>query len=111
MSQPLSGANATAMRTSAGLSDEKRRTLYRAWHRGTREMDMIFGPFANHKLEAMSAEEHQALDQLMSHEDTDLMKWFLGQQPVPTDVKTEMFERVQRFRETYKNGEPSDQTP
>lgn len=101
-SEPLFGASVTAMRTSSGLSDDKRRTLFRAWHRGMREMDMLFGPFANIKLEGMSAEEHQAFDQLMSHDDTMLLKWFMSQEPVPDDVKGDMFDRVKRFREEFQ---------
>lgn len=102
MSEALNGANVTAMRTSAGLSDNKRRTLYRAWHRGMREMDMLFGPFANIKLADMSDEEHEAFDQLMSHDDTKLLKWFMKQEPVPHDVKGDMFDRVSRFREEFQ---------
>ena len=100
--EALFGANVTAMRTSAGLSDDKRRTLFRAWHRGMREMDMLFGPFANIKLENMSAEEHRDFDQLMSHDDTKLLKWFMNQEPVPEEVKGEMFDRVKRFREEFQ---------
>ena len=33
--------------SSDGLSVRKRRILFRAWHRGTREMDLLFGRFAD----------------------------------------------------------------
>ena len=34
-------------RSSAGLDERRRRLLYRSWHRGTREMDLIMGRFAD----------------------------------------------------------------
>jgi antitoxin CptB len=34
-------------RSSVGLDERRRRLLYRCWHRGTRETDLIMGPFAD----------------------------------------------------------------
>src|SRR5690606_39649277 len=36
-------------RTSAELDPRRRRILFRAWHRGIREMDLIFGQFADNE--------------------------------------------------------------
>jgi hypothetical protein len=33
-------------RSSSGLDDRRKRLLFRCWHRGTREMDLILGRFA-----------------------------------------------------------------
>ena len=37
------------------LAIRLRRVRYRAWHRGTKEMDLMLGPFADAKLESLSA--------------------------------------------------------
>ena len=34
-------------RSSGGLDDRRKRLLFRCWHRGTREMDLILGRFAD----------------------------------------------------------------
>ena len=34
-------------RSSQGLDERRRRLLYRCWHRGTKETDLIMGPFAD----------------------------------------------------------------
>ncbi|MCC7346913.1 MAG: succinate dehydrogenase assembly factor 2, partial [Variibacter sp.] len=34
-------------RSSSGLDERRRRLLFRAWHRGTKEMDFIMGRFAD----------------------------------------------------------------
>ena len=34
-------------RSSNGLDDRRKRLLFRCWHRGTREMDLILGRFAD----------------------------------------------------------------
>jgi hypothetical protein len=44
-------------RTSADLDPRRRRTLFRAWHRGIREMDLIMGRFADAEIGALSEEE------------------------------------------------------
>lgn len=41
-------------RTSADLDPRRRRILFRAWHRGIREMDLILGQFAEAELSALS---------------------------------------------------------
>ncbi len=42
-------------RSSGGLDDRRKRLLFRCWHRGTREMDLILGRFADAEI----AEPHR----------------------------------------------------
>ena len=86
------------MRTSAGLDERRRRLLLRAWRRGTREMDIILGPFANAEIETMSDADLETFEALLGVEDTDLQKWFLGQMPVPEAFDTALFRRVMALR-------------
>ncbi len=91
-----------APETSAGEDPamRRRRLRYRAWHRGTREMDLVLGPFADAHLDAMPEEELQRLEGLMSHEDTDLLRWVMGQEPAPAEVDRAILDRVIAFRAT-----------
>ena len=80
------------------LAIRRRRLRYRAWHRGTKEMDLVLGPFADAHLEAFGAAELARLANLMDEEDTDLLKWVMGQEPVPPAADAELLETIVAFR-------------
>ena len=40
-------------RSSKGLDQRRRKLLFRSWHRGTREMDLIMGRFADATIEQL----------------------------------------------------------
>lgn len=83
-------------RSSAGLDPRRRRLLFRAWHRGTREMDLLMGRFADALLPEMSEEEVDAFELLIEIEDPDVLAWVNdGNPPAPFD--TPMFQRFRRF--------------
>ncbi len=64
----------------------RKRMLYRCWHRGTQEMDLILGNFANENLHKYDEKQLDDFEKLMDEQDTDLLKWILGQEPTPSDV-------------------------
>ena len=80
------------------LSMRRRRLRYRAWHRGTKEMDLVLGPFADAHLELYDTPELDRLEALMDEEDTDLLKWVMGQEPVPAHTDAELLGRIIAFR-------------
>ncbi|WDR03372.1 succinate dehydrogenase assembly factor 2 [Devosia algicola] len=59
---------------------------YRAWHRGTREMDLVLGPFADAHVESMDSPALDRLERLMSEEDPALLTWVMGQATPPDSV-------------------------
>ena len=76
----------------------RRRLKYRAWHRGTKEMDLVLGPYADAHADALGADELTRLEQLMGEEDTDLLKWVMGQEPVPVAVDSQLLAEIIAFR-------------
>ncbi|MGL4406012.1 MAG: succinate dehydrogenase assembly factor 2 [Notoacmeibacter sp.] len=86
------------MRTSAGLDERRKRALLRTWRRGTRELDIIFGLFANSEIESMSEADLTELERLLDCEDPNLQKWFMGQAPVLPEFDTMLFARIVAFR-------------
>ncbi len=62
-------------RTSADLDPRRRRTLFRAWHRGIREMDLIMGRFADAEIGNLSESELDEFEALIEVPDRDLFKW------------------------------------
>lgn len=63
-----------------------KRLTMRSWRRGTKEMDLILGPFADAHLAGMAADELALYDRLLLENDQDLMAWVLGQSAPPPDL-------------------------
>lgn len=60
-----------------------KRMRMRSWRRGTKEMDLILGPWADAKLAAMDEPTLALYDQLLEENDQDLYPWVSGAQPCP----------------------------
>jgi antitoxin CptB len=54
----------------------RRRAAYRACHRGTKEMDVVLGRFAQARLAAMSPVELADFERLLALPDPLLTEWF-----------------------------------
>ncbi|MCP8882064.1 succinate dehydrogenase assembly factor 2 [Devosia sp. XJ19-1] len=74
------------MAAGEDISIRRKRLRYRAWHRGTKEMDLILGPFADANIEAYDTAELDRLEALMDEEDPPLLKWVMRQEEPPTHV-------------------------
>ena len=60
-----------------------KRMAMRSWRRGTKEMDLILGPYADARLASMPADKLDLYDALLEENDQDLLPWVLGQRPAP----------------------------
>jgi succinate dehydrogenase flavin-adding protein (antitoxin of CptAB toxin-antitoxin module) len=62
--------------SSVGRDDDadlrRKRLLFRCWHRGTQEVDLIFGSFAEASLTSFSAAQLDRFEALLNCDDTDL---------------------------------------
>lgn len=88
-------------RTSADLDPRRKRILFRAWHRGIREMDLVFGQFADNELAGLAEGDLDELETIMAEEDNDLVKWVVGEWPVPERYRTPLFERIISYRPDF----------
>ena len=88
-------------RTSADLDERRRRILYRCWHRGIREMDLILGQFAEKEISGFDEAELDALEHVMREEDQDLISWINGSRAVPEHMDTPMFQRIAATRPDF----------
>ncbi|SIS77467.1 FAD assembly factor SdhE [Phaeovulum vinaykumarii] len=60
-----------------------KRMRMRSWRRGTKEMDLVLGPWADARLAGLSAAELEVYDALLGENDQDIFPWILGTQPCP----------------------------
>jgi antitoxin CptB len=58
----------------------------RSWRRGTKEMDLILGPFADAHLAGMEEAQLALYDQLLDENDQDLLPMMMGQAAAPLDL-------------------------
>lgn len=81
----------------APLDPRRRRIKFRAWHRGTREMDLLMGRFADAELAGLTHAELDDLERLMEAPDRDMFAWLSGETVPPAEYDTPMFRKVQAF--------------
>jgi antitoxin CptB len=61
-----------------GLEIRRKRALYRANHRGTKELDLILGRYAGERLPSMDEAKLAAFEAFLSLPDTDIDLWIRG---------------------------------
>jgi antitoxin CptB len=84
-------------RSSEGLDLRRRKLLFRSWHRGMREMDLIMGRFADAVLDRLSEGELAELERLIEIPDRDLLAWITGEEAVPAAHDGALFRQLRDF--------------
>jgi antitoxin CptB len=85
-------------RSSSGLDDRRKRLLFRCWHRGTREMDLILGRFADAEIAGLTEAELVQLERLIEVPDPDLHAALTGGAPLRAEYAGGLFDRIKAFR-------------
>lgn len=80
------------------LEKTRKRLHFRAWHRGTKESDLLLGRFADQHLADMSVEELADFEQVLERIDPELIDWITGREPVPANLRTPVLDRLLAFR-------------
>jgi antitoxin CptB len=79
------------------LGLRQRRILFRSWHRGMREMDLILGRFANAQIASLSESELDDYEQLLEASDRDVFSWLTGEAETPSSYDTPVFRKIRAF--------------
>ena len=62
-----------------------KRLKFRAWHRGTKEADLMIGGFFDAHHARWSAAELDWFEALLEEQDVDIMGWAIGSIPCPPE--------------------------
>jgi antitoxin CptB len=65
------------------LNIERKRLKFRSWHRGTREMDLLLGRFADGRLGGFDGPGLRAYAALLEQPDPDIYDWVSGRAECP----------------------------
>ncbi len=76
----------------------RKRLIYRSWHRGTREMDLIMGSFADKYMAGFSKDELEVYDALLQQNDPDLYNWIAGVENPPANIISDVFEKLRNHK-------------
>lgn len=86
------------MRSSEGLDIRRRKLLFRSWHRGMRELDLVLGSFADAAVDGLTGAEIDQYERLLNTPDNQLLAWITGEEAIPADQRTPLFDRILAFR-------------
>jgi antitoxin CptB len=87
----------TAM-TSPQDEIRRKRLLWRATHRGIKEMDLILGGFVARNLGAFSEAEVAELERIMEFPDQDMLSWATRQEPIPANHASALLTRILDYK-------------
>jgi antitoxin CptB len=76
----------------------RRKLGFRAWHRGTREADLLIGSFADRHLAVFDAQALVQFERLLIENDPDIYEWMTGQKPVPPEHRNAVTDLLCQFR-------------
>ena len=80
------------------LERRKRRILFRANHRGMKEMDLLLGRLADEVLESLDAEGVAQFERLLEVPDAELMDWIVGAGMPPPELDGPLLARLRSYR-------------
>jgi antitoxin CptB len=71
--------------------------IYRSWHRGCKETDILLGDFAKAQLAGLSDRDLQDYEKILEASDNDVYEWIAAKSPVPSYVNAGLIKKIQTF--------------
>lgn len=71
-----------------------RKLEYRSRYRGIREMDIVFGRFAEHVLKGLSDAELDDYERILELPDDKLFSWATGREQVPEELRSPLLDAL-----------------
>jgi antitoxin CptB len=87
----------TESRSNEDFDIRRRRLRFRAWHRGTREMDLLLGRFADAEVAKLDEQSMASFEALLEVPDPDLYNWITGTEETPAPYDTPLMRRLRDF--------------
>lgn len=83
---------------SQNLSIDRKRLLWRATHRGIKEMDIIIGGFAVAHLGDLPEADLAEFTAIMDYPDQEILAWVTRQTDIPDEFQSQLLTRILNFR-------------
>ena len=72
----------------------RKRLIWRATHRGIKEMDLILGGFVTRHVADLDHAQLDALETIMEIPDQEMLTWATGQAPVPEEFASPLLLQI-----------------
>ncbi len=79
---------------------QRKRLIYRATHRGTKEADAIIGGFVAQNILEMPDDQLDFLEELLNQTDADVMDWLQDRKPMPTGPMAEVLQSLKAYHQS-----------
>ena len=76
--------------------DRLKRLRFRAWHRGTREADLLVGGFFDADHDRWGEREMAWFERLLEEQDSDILAWAFGTAAAPERLAGELMLRLRK---------------
>lgn len=78
------------MNPERDLAARRKRLRFRCWHRGSREADLLLGPFADMHIDGFDAARLDRLERLLACDDPDIWDWAVRGAAPPAGFDTDV---------------------
>ncbi len=75
----------------------RRRLIYRASHRGTKELDFILGRYCKAHVGDFNRHKLAQFERLLEHQETHLQQWLMGQVDIPEGDEGDMLRHIRAY--------------
>lgn len=83
--------------SNLSLDARRRRILFRSWHRGMREMDLVLGRFADAEIMSLGSGELDDYELLLEAQDRDVFSWLTFAAETPRFYDTAVLRKIRAF--------------
>lgn len=73
--------------------------IYRSWHRGCKETDILLGDFAKSQLAEFSDQDLHDYEKILETNDNDIYDWISGRAIIPQHINARLIKKIQTFHE------------
>lgn len=84
-----------AAHSGLDLETLRKRLVFRAWHRGAKEADLILGHFVERHVAGWGEAEIAWMERLFTEADADILDWVMGRKAVPEAYDTDIMRAMQ----------------
>ncbi len=76
----------------------RKRLRFRSWHRGTRELELMLGRFADAHLGDLAPDQLDGYETLLANPDPDIYQWLSGAKPAPVALDDGLMDLLKNFK-------------
>ena len=74
--------------------------IYRSWHRGTKELDLILGNFIQDNISDMKETEIKVYEDLLASEDPEIYNWIVKSENPPNQQLDNLIKKIRSYLES-----------